>query len=267
MTKTILITGATDGIGFETAKMLAQSGHHLLIHGRSAAKLAKVEQQLSAIKGAGLVEAYIADFSLLTDVKALSEQIIQQHDHIDVVINNAGVFKAEPAMTAAGLDVRFVVNTLAPYLLTKLLLPMLPQFGRVLNLSSAAQAPVDLNALQGNVALSDMAAYSQSKLAIRLWSEAVAEPTQAQGLAIIAVNPGSLLASKMVTEGFGIAGNDLSIGADILVKLALDIDALSYSGQYFDNDTGHFVAANTDNVHIQQSIDLIAAMESIIAKI
>ncbi len=109
-----------------------------------------------------------------------------------------------------GLDVRFVVNTFAPYLLTQRLLPLLGPPGRVVNLSSAAQASVNPDAMRGTVKLADMEAYAQSKLAITMWSRVMAE-TLSDGPAIIAVNPGSLLGSKMVKEGFGVAGNDLRI--------------------------------------------------------
>ena len=100
------------------------------------------------------------------------------------------------------------------------LLPILPKDGRVVNLSSAAQAPVDVNAMAGQGSLSDMDAYSQSTLAITIWSQEMARELP-DGPLVVAVNPGSLLASKMVKEGFGIAGNDMQIGVDILCRAAL----------------------------------------------
>ena len=134
---------------------------------------------------------------------------------------------------------RFVVNAIAPYLLTRSLLPILPQDGRVVNLSSAAQAPVDLAALRGEVALDDMGAYAQSKLAITIWTQELAR-RHPEGPVFVAVNPGSLLASKMVKEGFGVAGDDLRIGADILRRAALSDEFAEASGRYFDNDRGRF---------------------------
>ncbi len=160
MAKTILITGATDGIGLETARMLVAQGHSVLLHGRNPAKLARVEEELSALPGAGTIESYVADLSDLAEVMALAEAVAAKHGMLDVLINNAGVFKTADPVTASGLDLRFVVNTLAPYLLTERLLPLLGKTGRVINLSSAAQTPIDLEALTGRIRLGDMPAYA-----------------------------------------------------------------------------------------------------------
>ncbi|MEZ9747718.1 SDR family NAD(P)-dependent oxidoreductase, partial [Vibrio splendidus] len=91
MQKVILITGSTDGIGFETAKVLVQQGHHVLLHGRNPSKLKDVEQQLVAISDEAKIQSYVADLSVLADVDALADEIIAEHDKIDVLINNAGV--------------------------------------------------------------------------------------------------------------------------------------------------------------------------------
>ena len=130
MQRTILITGSTDGIGLETAEMLVSLGHHVLLHGRNPSKLEDAEKTLSALPGDGRVESYVADLSLMANVEALAEEVAGQHAKLDVLINNAGVFKASDPVTADGLDVRFAVNTIAPYLLTRRLLPLIGTFGR-----------------------------------------------------------------------------------------------------------------------------------------
>jgi len=234
MTKTILITGSTDGIGLVTAKKLAKEGHTILLHGRNAQKLAVAADEIG-----GNTESYNADLSNVDDVKALANAILAKHKTLDVLINNAGVLKASQPVLDNGLDIRFVVNTFAPYVLTQLLLPIIPKDGRVVNLSSAAQAPVEQKAMLGELYLDDMSAYSQSKLAITIWTRELAKELES-GPMIVAVNPGSLLASKMVKEGFGIAGNDLNIGADILCDAALGARFADASGKYFDNDSGQF---------------------------
>ena len=240
MTKTILITGATDGIGVETARMLAAQGHTLLLHGRSAAKLEKTETALKSISGAGPIETYVADFSRISEVDGLAKAVAEKHDKLDVLINNAGVYKTSDSTTESGIDVRFVVNTLAPYLLTRCLFPLLGPTSRVVNLSSAAQSPVDLKALAGKEKLSDSAAYAQSKLALTMWSRHLAEEVGGDGPMIVAVNPGSLLATKMVKEAYGTNGADVTIGADILVRAALSDEFADAPGKYFDNDGGRF---------------------------
>jgi NAD(P)-dependent dehydrogenase (short-subunit alcohol dehydrogenase family) len=234
MTKTILITGSTDGIGLLTARILAEMGHQILLHGRSTDKL-----EAAAAEVGGNSLSFRGDLSSLNDTVALAEDIRAKAGRVDVLINNAGVLKADKPTLPNGLDVRFVVNTLAPFVLTQKLLPIVPQDGRVINLSSAAQAPVNIKAMKGGQRLDDMGAYAQSKRAITIWTQALAQ-AHPQGPAFIAVNPGSLLASKMVREGFGVAGNDLRIGADILCRFALDDTATGDSGKYWDNDAERF---------------------------
>jgi NAD(P)-dependent dehydrogenase (short-subunit alcohol dehydrogenase family) len=266
MQKTILITGSTDGIGLVTAEKLYSMGHHVLLHGRNPQKLDNAVKTVTAQGGDGKADSYIADLSNMTEVEALAGFITEKHNRLDVLINNAGIYKTPNPITADELDVRFVVNTLAPYLLTQRLLPLLGTAGRVVNLSSAAQAPVNTRALAGHVTLDDMGAYAQSKLAITMWTRTMADKFS-QGPAVIAVNPGSLLASKMVKEGFGVAGNDISIGVDILIRAALSDEFAQASGKYFDNDSGRFSAPHPDGLNQEKSEKVVATIEAVLAKI
>ena len=267
MQKTILITGSTDGIGLETAKMLASQGHNILLHGRNLQKLAEAENAVSSLSGDGSVESYAADLSSIPEVLALAKAVSEKHRKLDVLINNAGILKTPNTITADGLDIRFVVNTFAPYLLTQKLMPLFDSSSRVVNLSSAAQSPVDLDALAGKIRLDDMGAYAQSKLAITMWSRTMALALKDQGPIIIAVNPGSLLASKMVQEGFGVAGKDIGIGADILCRSALSEDFANASGLYFDNDSGQFAPSHQDALNQQKSKAVVNAIESVLTEL
>ena len=266
MKKVILITGATDGIGLATAEQLVEQGHHVLLHGRNRKKLDATETTLAALPGNGKVESYVADLSRMAEVEALATAVAERHKKLDVLINNAGVYMARDPITADGLDVRFVVNTLAPYLLTQRLLPLLGKTGRVINVSSAAQAPVNLKALRGQTSLSDHAAYAQSKLAITAWSRHLALSLK-QGPMIVAVNPGSLLASKMVKQAFGVAGSDIGIGADILCRAALDEEFANASGQYFDNDAGDFGPPHPDVLDDRKTERIVQAIETVLAEL
>jgi NAD(P)-dependent dehydrogenase (short-subunit alcohol dehydrogenase family) len=266
MSKIILITGSTGGIGLATANMLVTLGHHVLLHGRNPAKLEKTRQSLSARPGGGQVEAYLADLSQLPDVVTLAQAVREKHTKLDVLINNAGIFKTTETRTQDGLDVRFAVNTLAPYLLTQRLLPLLGTSARVINLSSAGQSPVDAEALAGRVSLpDDFTAYAQSKLALTMWSRSLANSLNGDGPAIIAVNPGSMLGTKMVKEGFGVNGRDMRIGAEILVRAALADEFAAASGQYFDNDKGRFASPHPDALDTQKSLELVRLIETILA--
>ncbi|UWR26889.1 SDR family NAD(P)-dependent oxidoreductase [Sulfitobacter sp. S223] len=256
MTKTILITGATDGLGRATALALANQGHKIIAHGRNAQKL----DELKAEIGANLSTVQ-ADMSDLAQVAQMSRDLTKVHDRIDVVINNAGVFKTSQPRLGDGMDVRFIVNTFAPALLSTLLLPIVPKDGRLVHLSSAAQAPVDVDAMKGKRQLQDMEAYAQSKLALTMWSQDFASK-HPDGPVSVAINPGSLLATKMVREGFGTSGNDLNIGVDILTRAALSEGFKSASGRYFDNDSGQFASPHADAANAAKVASVIAIIEA-----
>ena len=261
MSKTILVTGSTDGIGLLTAKKLASEGHEVLLHGRNQTKL-----EAAAAKVGGRTASYVADLSRMADINAMADAIRQNHARLDVLINNAGILKAPDPLTADGFDIRFMVNTFAPYTLTRRLLPIIPKEGRIINLSSAAQAPVDLDAMAGRGALDEMAAYAQSKLAITIWSRELGKELGA-GPVVVAVNPGSLLASKMVKEGFGIAGKDMQIGVDILCRAALDAEFADASGRYFDNDIGSFSQPNPAALDAKHAGDVMQALEECVKRL
>ncbi len=245
--KTILITGATDGIGLETAKLFAKEGHHLLLHGRSEKKLENVKEEILSLNNEAIVELFQADFSILKDVYRMADHLLKNNKKIDVLINNAGIFTVEASqrITKDNLDIRFQVNTIAPYILTKKLLPLLQNkemSSRVINLSSAAQAPVDYNALQNKEMLMPLSAdeaYAQSKLALNMWTIELAQAWNNNPM-LVAVNPKSFLGSKMVKEAYGQNGYDLKFGADILHRAALSDEFKTANGMYFDNDYGMF---------------------------
>lgn len=146
MTKTILVTGATDGIGLATAELLHARGLDLLLHGRSEAKLERTRALLNGRPGGGRVTTYRADLSSVASARGLVDKILREEPQVDVLINNAGVFAMADPGTDEGLDARFAVNTLAPYVLACALAGRLGPQGRIVNLSSAAQAPVSIDA-------------------------------------------------------------------------------------------------------------------------
>lgn len=240
MKKTILITGSTDGIGKLAALKLARDGHEIHVHGRNADKLEVVISEIITASQNDNVNGFVADFSNLEAVKNMANQINQDLPKLDVLINNAGVYKSRFDKTKDGYGIRFSVNYFAPYLLTKALLPLLKKGGasRIINLSSAAQAPVSIEALEGKITLSEMEAYSQSKLALTMWSLYLAESEP--NLTVIPVNPGSLLDTNMVKEGWGFHRSSADKGRDLLYDLAVVEKYGNASGKYFDNDSGGF---------------------------
>ncbi|MEM1182535.1 MAG: SDR family NAD(P)-dependent oxidoreductase [Acidobacteriota bacterium] len=272
MRKTILITGATDGIGLATAKTLAAGGHRVWLHGRNPAKLEAAQRAVVELGGDGVV-CFEADLSSLGAVQELASSVRwslnDRSARLDVVINNAGVFSTNRPLhdvpeIGATLDVRFLVNTIASYLLTRRLLDALGPDGRVVNLSSAAQSPVDLEALRGERRLSDMPAYAQSKLALTMWSRHLGLGLGDGGPVVVSVNPGSMLGTKMVKDAFGVAGGDVAKGANILVRAALDDDFAGASGQYFDNDSGRFARPHPDALDDAKCRAVVNALDGLI---
>eukprot|EP00538_Stauroneis_constricta_P001131 CAMPEP_0119567930 /NCGR_PEP_ID=MMETSP1352-20130426/37400_1 /TAXON_ID=265584 /ORGANISM="Stauroneis constricta, Strain CCMP1120" /LENGTH=299 /DNA_ID=CAMNT_0007617253 /DNA_START=159 /DNA_END=1058 /DNA_ORIENTATION=- len=295
--KVILLTGATDGIGYETAKRLVQQGHHVLLHGRSKKKLSKMMSTPPFSEHKHRVETYTCDLSKLRDIPAFASEIQSKHESLDVIINNAGVFKLDNAETVDHLDARFAVNTIAPYLITKLLMPQLTTAkneensaspSRVINVSSAAQGPVNLSSMEEYSShMSDNAAYAQSKLGIMMWtnhlvskkimtttttaadgSDSCPAPSGKNYPTMVSINPSSFLGSKMVKEAYGMAGKDLGIGADILVRGALsDEFGPEASGKYFDNDSGRFASPHPDATNKKKCELLVQTMENILGRL
>lgn len=265
ISKTILITGSTDGLGLAAAQQLAASGHNILLHGRSQQKLDDAAQAVRAVGGTGIVEQYRADLSELAQVEELAAEVASKHPALDVLINNAGVFKTSVTRADNGLDIRFMVNVIAPYVLTRQLLPSLGADSRVVNLSSAAQAPVDPRALAGSVSLDDGTAYAQSKLAITMWSAHLARELGAAGPMVVSVNPASFLGTNMVKDAYEMDGNDISIGADILARAALSDEFADASGRYYDNDARRFADPHPDALDPEKNAVLVELIGQTIA--
>lgn len=259
--KTILITGATDGIGLEAAKLFAKDGNKLLLHGRNSEKLENVKSQLLPINSD--IRTFVCDLSVLKNTKIFAEEILAVTDKIDIIINNAGVFVLDETTSTDGLDIRFAVNTISPYILTKMLLPILSDKGRIINLSSAAQTDVNFQQMLTGVKLSHDMAYAQSKLAITMWGMELAEELGDKAV-VVSVNPKSFLGSKMVKTAYGREGYSLSIGADILYRAALSDEFANKTGSYYDNDYEKFANPHPFALDKQNRIELIKTLDKII---
>jgi NAD(P)-dependent dehydrogenase (short-subunit alcohol dehydrogenase family) len=263
--KTILITGSTDGVGKLTAIKLAENGHKIIMHGRNSEKLKNTISEIKEITNNDRVSGFISDLSDFDSVNKMIADVSNEFSSIDVLINNAGVLKISIEQNQDGLDMRFAVNYFAPYLLTNGLLPILKnsKSPRIINLSSAAQATVLMDALVGKKHISSNEAYAQSKLALTMWSFTF--PKNHPEITTIAVNPGSLLNTKMVQEAYGRHWSSADKGADILVELAIAEKHAANNGKYFDNDHGDFSDAHTD-AYDQDKIDQLISVTNNILK-
>lgn len=266
--KTNFITGSTDGIGKIAANRLAAEGHEVILHGRNPTKLGEVVSEIKSTTGNENVKGYVSDFSHLESVGEMVGTVRREVPKIDVLINNAGIFKSRVSRTEDGQDIRFAVNYLAPYVLTEGLLPILEKGSapRIINLSSAAQAPVSMDALKGTIELSAQEAYAQSKLALTMWSFYMAK--NYPNVVFIAVNPGSLLNTKMVKEAYGNHWSPAEKGSNILYDLATSEEFQNSSGRYFDNDKGEtkgfFAPAHPDTENISKIENLIATTKKLL---
>jgi NAD(P)-dependent dehydrogenase (short-subunit alcohol dehydrogenase family) len=159
---TILVTGATDGLGKRVARELAAKGTTVLLHGRSPERLEDTLEELRGQTSSQKVGSYLADLSSLAAVRDLADRILSEYDRLDVLVNNAGIIVQERKESEDGYELTFAVNYLSHFLLTSLLLPLLKDSApaRVVNVASAGQSPIDFSNLMLEQGYDAMRAYS-----------------------------------------------------------------------------------------------------------
>jgi len=217
---TVLVTGATDGLGRVVARDVAARGLDVLVHGRSSERAGAVAGEIGA---AGV---QLADFSVLDDVRALAEAL----PHVDVLVNNAGLISEERIVTGDGIELTFQVNYLAPFLLTTRLLDRDPP-RRVVHVASAGQERPRFGDLMLEHGYDEWIAYRQSKLAQIMFSFECAR--RFPDVQSVALHPATFMDTKMVRSRVGRPANTVQTGADATVRLAAGSD-LDVQGRYFD---------------------------------
>jgi NAD(P)-dependent dehydrogenase (short-subunit alcohol dehydrogenase family) len=246
--KVCVITGGTDGIGKAAAHGLALQGATLLIHGRDADKGARAVAELKAGTGNAAIEFLQADFGSLADVRRLAGAIAQRAPRIDVLVNNAGAVFAQRTLSADGYELTFAVNHLAPFLLTKLLLPALQHGGaaRIVTTSSEAhrRAKLDLDDVHSARRYSPMAVYGASKLANILFTRVLATRLAGSAVTATCLHPGFVKtsfgrgfeASPLLGALFSLIARFARTpekGAETVVYLAASPDVAGASGGYY----------------------------------
>jgi len=217
---TVLVTGATDGLGRVVARDLAARRFDVLVHGRDAGRAAATAEEIGA---AGV---HLADFSSLADVRSLADAL----PRVDVLVNNAGVISAERQVTGDGLELTLQVNHLAPFLLTNRLVERDPP-RRVVHVASAGQEPPDFDDLMLEHGYDEWRAYRQSKLAQIMYSFELAR--RRPDVESVALHPATFMDTKIVRSRVGTPASTVQEGADATVRLAADLD-FEVKGRYFD---------------------------------
>jgi NAD(P)-dependent dehydrogenase (short-subunit alcohol dehydrogenase family) len=235
-TKTILITGSTDGVGRRVAERLGGMGARVLVHGRNRAR---GEALANALHRSGSQTAfYQADLSSLAEVRRLAEAVATDHDRLDLLINNAGLGSgvAKTRQTSVdGHEMLFAVNYLAGFLLTTLLMPLLRTGApsRIVNVASAGQEAIDFDDVMLTRNYSGGRAYRQSKLAQILFTVDLAERLRGSGVAVNCLHPSTFMDTTMVRQGGTTPISTVDDGADAILHLAVSPEMDGRSGLYF----------------------------------
>ena len=197
------VTGATSGIGLETARSLARAGVRVALVCRDAARGDSARQEIADSCPGAALDLFVADLSARSEILRLGAEMKARLPRLDVLVNNAGVVRARREETTDGIEWTLAVNHLAPFLLTSLLVPLLEATAgaRVVTISSDTHRGValDLDDLQSRAGYDPFLAYRRSKLANVLFSYALARRFENRGIGVFAVAPG-MVATGIVRE-------------------------------------------------------------------
>jgi NAD(P)-dependent dehydrogenase (short-subunit alcohol dehydrogenase family) len=238
--QTILITGSTDGLGRSVAHELAAAGATLLLHGRDQARGRETVEELASATGNTNLHWLRADLSSLDEVRGLADQLLSEFDGLDALVNNAGIGTTLPGEgqrmeSADGVELRFAVNYLAGYLLTRRLLALLERSApaRIVNVSSAGQAPIDFDDPMLERHYDGMQAYCQSKLAQVMFTFDLAEELDPARVTATCLHPGTYMPTKMVRAAGVTPVTALEEAARATMRLIAEPELDGVTGRYF----------------------------------
>ena len=235
--RTALITGATDGVGRVVARALAQQGWRVLVHGRDRPRGEALVREIEQAGGSATFLA--ADLASLAEVRRLADAVKQQTGRLELLINNAGIGTVGSApgrqTSADGHELRFAVNYLAGFLLTRLLLPLLKASApaRIVNVASAGQQPIDFSDVMLTRSYSGGAAYRQSKLAQILFTVDLAHELEGSGVIANTLHPSTYMNTTMVRQSGTTPISTVEDGAAAILQLAVSPALDGKSGLYF----------------------------------
>ncbi len=246
--QTILVTGATDGLGREVARELARLGARVLLHGRDEKKAEDTRRAIAESTGNDRLEVLIADLSSLAAVRGLAEQTKATTDALHALVNNAGIAGPPRTVTKDGFELHFAVNYLSHFLLTKKLFHLLERSApaRVVNVTSVGQTPIDFDDPMMERGYDPMRAYCQSKLAQVSFTFTLGEHLNDALVTVNALHPATLMDTKMVRDYFGVPQTSVEEGVEATVRLVTDPALDGVSGRYFNglHESGAHPQAN-----------------------
>ena len=238
--QTILITGGTDGLGRALAGELAGGGARVLVHGRDNRRGLETVEKIREETGNGDVHWLRADFASLVEVRGLTDQVIAEYDELHGLVNNAGIGTALPGdgrrvESRDGYELRFAVNYLAGYLLTRRLLPLLARSApaRIVSVSSLGQAPIDFDDVMLERDYSGVQAYRQSKLAQVMMTYDLAEELDPGAVTANCLHPGTYMPTKMVRAAGVTPVTALEDGVAATRRLVADPELDGITGRFF----------------------------------
>ena len=234
--KVILVTGATDGLGEAVAVDAAAAGATVLVHGRSPERIKATLERVGSASTGEPPRACQADLASLAEVRGLARDVAEGEPRLDVLVNNAGIGGNTPGggerqESQDGHELRFAVNYLAGYLLTRELIPLLERSApaRIVNVSSAGQMPLDFDDVMLKHDYSGTRAYCQSKLAQILFTFDIAGELAGSGVTATCLHPSTYMPTKMVQEPI----STLEQGVEATMRLIADPELEGVTGRYF----------------------------------
>jgi NAD(P)-dependent dehydrogenase (short-subunit alcohol dehydrogenase family) len=250
VSRTILITGSTDGLGRELARRAHREGWQVLAHGRSEERLGELAGELEGIR------TLRADLASLAEVAGLAGAVEEAAARLDVLVNNAGIGFTDPGdgarmESADGHELRFAVNYLAGFVLTLRLLPLLRRSApaRIVNVASLGQSPTDFDDPQLERGYSGTRAYGQSKLAQISFGFELAQRLGSEPITVTSLHPATFMPTKIVLEEVGHSIDTLEEGVESTVRLATAPELEGVTRSFFDRQaeaTPHAQAYDPD---------------------
>ena len=236
--KIVLITGSTDGIGKESAIQLVKQEYHVIIHGRNDKKALGTLKQIRDEVNNNEVSYVVGDLGSFSEIKALVKDIYSKYSKLNVLINNAGILNNQRNLTEDGLEETIVVNYIAPFYLTNLLMNLLKKGknSRIINVASEVHSNhLDFENFQFEKGYTGVKAYALSKTCLIMFTYSLAEKLRAYDISVNCLHPG-IINTKLLQVTSGTYGAPVSIGAESIIYAATSNELNNETGLYLKNN-------------------------------